>query len=132
MKFECVFNHVKKSERLKDYADGKLSKLQKFELKPFSTQFIFSEEKKHDRQKNAELIIKTSHKKYVAKGYGQTLYQAVDQCIQRMSKQLQKSKEKVQNHKHHQHSDVHALECLNEQLEWDYSKIKGASGQKAA
>lgn len=132
MKFECVFNHVKKSDRLKEYAEGKLEKLEKFELKPFSTQFIFSEEKAGKGQKRAELIIHFRQKNYVAKGYGQNLYQAVDQCIHRMAKQLRKSKDKIQNHKHFQHSDKHSLECLNEQLEWDYSKIKGAAKQKAA
>lgn len=134
MKFECVFNHVKKSERLKEYADSKLDKLHKFELKPFSTQVIFSEVKQNKTQKMAEVIIHTSKKKHVAKGYGQNLYQAMDQAIHRMSKQLQKSKEKKQNHKHKhaQHSDAYSLECLNSQLEFDYTKIKGAAKQKAA
>ncbi|MAF90988.1 MAG: ribosomal subunit interface protein [Bdellovibrionaceae bacterium] len=129
MKFDLVFNHVKKSEKLKQYAGEKLDKLQKFELKPFSIQFIFSEEKK---QKYAELVINGKNKRWVAKGYGQNLYQAVDQCIHRMSAQLKKNKDKLQKHKKPQLSGTHALECLNDQLEYDYSKIKGASGQKAA
>ena len=129
MKYDFVFNHVKKSEGVRDYAGDKLDKLQKFELKPFAIQFIFSEEKK---QKYAELVINGKDKRWVAKGYGQNLYQAIDQCIHRMSKQLRKNKDKLQKHKKPHLSHEHALECMNEQLEWDYSKITGTTGQKVA
>lgn len=132
MKFECVFNHVKKSDKLKEYASSKLEKLHKFELKPFSTQVIFGEVKSNKTQKMAEVIINMKQKRYVAKGYGENLYQALDQATHRMAKQLQKSKEKARNHKHSQHSDEHSLDCLNSRLEFDYSRIKGAAKQKAA
>ena len=129
MNLEMVFHHVKKSERVREYAEERLERLERYELKPFAVQFIFSGEGKN---KIAELIINGKDRRWVAKAAGENLYQAIDHCIQRMATQLRKKKDKVQKHKKPLLTDAHAYRCLNEQLEWDYSKISSKNRSKVA
>lgn len=125
MKFNYAFKHVPRSQKLMGYAEGKLDKIKKFELnKAFKVEFIFSGEK---RTKQAEILIYGKDIRYAAKGFGENLYQAVDQAIARVSKQLKRNKDKVQNHKHYEFSNEGHMDCLTPEMDMDYSKLKGVN-----
>ncbi|MFK8138530.1 MAG: ribosome-associated translation inhibitor RaiA [Bdellovibrionales bacterium] len=129
MKLKIVFKHVKNSEASREYAITKLEKLDKFKLKPISTEFVIGMQ---GRENLAELRIQCKDHLYVAKGYGHNMFQAIDQSVLKIAKQLKKTKGRVQNHKQKEHTGVHTLECLNDKLEMDYSKLTGVQRKSAA
>lgn len=122
MKFDYTFKHLDHSDALIAYAQGRLEKLVKFELKPMHVHFNFSIVK-HECQ--VDIIIKGADLRLKATGIGEDHYEATDSAMEKVSRQLAKKKEMTQYHKRPHFSDEGTLDRMTESLDHDFSKIDG-------
>lgn len=125
MKFGFTFKHMDTSEALVEYATDRLHRIEKFELKPLHVHFSFEANKKDLR---VDALIKSASGQTKATAVGDDMYAAVDEVVDKLSRQLAKHKSKVQHHKKWTMSDESRLERMNEQLEHDFraSRIQRA------
>lgn len=125
MKLDCKFKNLDWSESLVDYARTKFEKLAKVELKPLKVHMFVSAER---HKKMVEVCIHAYDATYRAQAYSDDFYESVDKAFQKLKSQLVKKKNKMQKHRHYDHSDSAKIDRLNEQLEMlSYEEYKKAS-----
>src|SRR5262245_56291825 len=99
MQFKFTFKHLEALDSIKDYAQNRVDKVEKFSLrKPSRSHFIFSVQK---QDQVAELIVDAGPVHFTAVAKDESLYTAIDKVVDKMQRQLSKRKEKIQNHKHY-------------------------------
>lgn len=122
MKFLYTFKHLDHSEALVNYAMGRVQKVYKFELKPMTVNLAFSAQK-HERV--VEILMKGPDLRLKATGKAEDLYDAVDDAVDKICKQMAKNKSKVQYHKRPEFSAEGTMEIMSESLDHDYAKLVG-------
>ena len=128
MKYEYTFKHLDCSESLADYALQQISKLEKFEFKPSNAHFCFSVENKHEKRVDVTIHGATGVLK--AHAVNEDLYVAVDSTIDKLSRQLSKKKERVQNHKKKKLSPEGIYKLVNPDFDYDYTKLSRSAKRK--
>ena len=118
MKWKHSFRQVQVSEALKEHAQDKFEKIGRMLLKD-SDWLIFYRKGKIDFEVEVSVRNPNAHFKAVAKG--ENLYDAVEVVAEKLSKQFQKRKEKLQDHSKRERSKEARMERLNERLEYDNS-----------
>jgi len=96
MKTSFTFKHLKPSQKVENYAEQRLGKLEKFALKPLQIKFIFEE---HRHLQSAEAVVTGYHGRHTAVARGENLFAAIDEVVDKLERQLSRQKEKVQSHK---------------------------------
>ena len=97
MQIKYTFKHMDSTPSVSEYAEAKFSRLEKFSLhKDPRIHFIFSVDKD---DKVAEIIIDAGHVHHEAIARDPDMHAAVDAVIDKIERQLQKHKEKVQDHR---------------------------------
>lgn len=97
-----TFKHLDALDSIKDYAESRVGRLDKFALhKDAKVHFIFSIEKK---DQVAEIMIDVGPLHYTATAKDEILYAAIDRVMDKIERQLSKQKEKIQNHHDYEHS----------------------------
>lgn len=129
MKSSFTFKRIKGSENVQDYANDKINRLQKFEIRPSQAKFIFSS---LGHEPVCEIIVVGfDQRRFVAKSTGTNLYDAIDLAIDKIERQMEKLKDRVKSHKHlTKTKSFHLENCLNESLEVDFTMRE--KGRKAA
>lgn len=122
MKTEFSFKHIDSSDALMNYADERMEKLTRFELKPMDVLFTVSLENRHECRVEVNVI--EGRRKFKAEATSDDFYRSVDMCINKLSRQLSKDKSRVKHHKNADRSAQGKLARLNEQLEIDFSLEK--------
>jgi ribosomal subunit interface protein len=97
MNVKCTFKKMDPSVELIQHAEDRLSKVEKFEMKPAETaHFIFKPQSRGDFE--VELILSGPELAWQASARGDNFFQAVDKVVERVSKQMARKKGKVQHH----------------------------------
>lgn len=130
MKFEVVFRHIEHNSRLERYAEAKLDRFEKYELKPSQIKFTLSA-KQHMCQ--AEVSIKGPDLYFRATALGDEHQAAIDVAMDKLERQLARRKSKLQFHKNKNASHEGALARMNGQLEHGHKlAIRGRKYSGAA
>lgn len=96
MRIDFKFRHSNPSEELTSYVSERVSKLEKFEMKPVRVEFTFSAEK---NRKRVDIHARGQDIEMHAHSEAETFFECVDRALDKMAKQLAKKKSKVQDHK---------------------------------
>jgi putative sigma-54 modulation protein len=116
MKLDCQFKSLDYSEALKLYAEDAIQKLKKFEMKPVNVQVIFSAQR---HEKFVSVNITGGIKKYHATAHAEDFYESMDKVMHKLSRQMLKNKNRVQNHKKFFKSKEGKLLQLRPDMEFD-------------
>ncbi len=107
MKFSYVFKHLDASDSAVEYAAELFSRLDKQLFKPEQAHITFSS---YRNEFCTEVTMKTNDGFFKARGVGDTLYAAIDEASEHLSKQYTRQRKKAKNHKRHyrqQHVQLH-------------------------
>ena len=96
MKIKITGRHINVSEKLKEYAEKRISKIEKYFQQLIDIQLIFYVEK---LDHVAELLINGDSVQFHAREKAADLFSAVDLLIDKMEKQIVRFKEKIQSKK---------------------------------
>jgi len=96
MNISFTFRNTDAEDWLKDYADKKLAKIQKYIDKPIDAQVILSVEK---FRSVAEIKLLTKGIKLNGKEEAKEMALAIDKVVDKIERQIKKYKEKIRNHK---------------------------------
>jgi putative sigma-54 modulation protein len=121
MNWKHTFKHVDSSEALKEYAENLFEKVGHLLLKDSQWQIFYSKGKHHDCC--VDITVQNGTGYFKATAHSDSFYLAVDDAAEKLSKQFQKKKEKLQHHKDYKRSKEGRFERLNERLEYDNSLL---------
>lgn len=96
MKIDVSGRHFQCTPALKEYAEGKLQKLDKFTLKLESAHIIFEVQK---FRQICEIILSGKNLRMKAKDESADMYAAFDACFQNIELQVRRQHDKVKDHK---------------------------------
>ena len=96
MRINFTFRHMDSSEALKDHASAKLSRLERFEDREMAIDAVFSMEK---FQKTAEFKVSGAHGTFLQTETRDDMFEAIDIAIDKLDRQLARSKERRKHHK---------------------------------
>lgn len=96
MKISISGHETVLTKDMKDYANEKLSKLDKYGIDIIGMDLVIVEDhnKTEDKAADVKLKVKISGKDIEANAYGKSVFEAIDQVEQKASGQLRKHKEK--------------------------------------
>jgi len=97
---------MESTEALKNHVEDKISKLDKYLIKPVEAHVILSVEK---IRQQCEIVITANNLRTTAVETSENLYAAIDMAVQKVERQLKKHKEQLKEHKHHQEIVHHEL-----------------------
>ncbi len=118
MKFKFNFHHVDYSQALAFYSQEEIEKVCRFFLTGGTCQ-LFYRMGRYDCQVQVDVYSSWGH--FKASGKGDSFYIAVDEVVNKLNKQLKKTKEKHQSHHKIERSKMGRLRRVNAQLEFDTS-----------
>jgi len=90
-----TFRDIPATEGLKEHTLDKLTKLDKYLIKPISAHTILC---KDGSQHKAEITVLDNGVKYVGSEKTNDMYLSIDHAVDKIAVQLKKNKEKVKNH----------------------------------
>lgn len=90
-----TFRDIEASEGLKEHVLDKISKCDKYLIKPISAHTILS---KDGHEHKAEIMLVDNGIKYVGTEKTNDMYLSIDHAVDKIISQLKKEKEKVKNH----------------------------------
>lgn len=96
MRIDFKFRHSPHSDELTEYVSERISKLEKFEMKPIRVEFTFSVEKSCKR---VDVHVRGDDIEMHAHSEAETFFEGVDHALEKMAHQLAKKKARVQTHK---------------------------------
>jgi ribosomal subunit interface protein len=114
MNFQVKFKSIDHSNSLVEYVEQKFSKLSKYEMKPLRVKVTFSEER---HSCSAQVYIHGLHKEFTARHSCDSFYVALDFCLKKIERQLEREKSRIKSHHHYEHSAEAQLEALSNQEE---------------
>ena len=96
METNFTFRHIEPSDALKQHALDKLGKLTKYEVLPAHIHVIFTKER---FQHIVEITVNTNGVQYVSQEKEKDMYASLDLAVQKLERQLKKSKERLKEHR---------------------------------
>lgn len=96
METTFTFRHMEPSDALKLLALKKLSRLNKYLIKPTQAHFIFDVEK---FQHTVEITLNANGVQYVSHEKDADMYVSLDGAVTKLEQQVRKTKERVKRHK---------------------------------
>lgn len=113
MKFTHSFRHISSSKSLTKYAEEKMAKAKRYEIKEASVHFEYSAERHLAR---VEIKIHGGGGDFKAIAVGKDYYLAVDKACEKIESQMLKAKEKTKYHHKEMHSKQGKLHFLNSNM----------------
>lgn len=107
MKFQIKFKSIDHSQALSDYAVDKLSRLEKYEVKPVRIHLTFSMVR---HQKVAEVYFQGVQSSFRAKATGNDFHECLNLVLDKLERQLKREKAKVQEHHKPERTNLARLE----------------------
>ena len=104
MNISFTFRHIESSETIKEFTTEKLEKLTRYEDREMSVHAIYSMEKYH---KTVEFQVHGAHGTFVASETRDEMFEAIDEAISKLDRQLSREKGKRTHHKGLQGSVPH-------------------------
>lgn len=96
MKCEFTYIKVDSSENVEEHAQVLLSKVERFMTCPLKSHFTFSQEKFNHK---VVLTLIGKNMFFKAEAKDENFYSAIEDAVEKMTRQLQKKNSKVKNHK---------------------------------
>lgn len=91
-----TFRNMDSTEALRDHTVDKLSKLDKYLIKPATAHVIFNMD---GSRHVAEITVNTMGVRYIGIDTTNDMYMSVDGAVEKLKKQISKTKERTKNHK---------------------------------
>ena len=130
MKFGHSFKHHDVSEALIRYAEEKMKKLFRFEIKPGTAHFTYSSQRHHCL---VEVNLTGGEHVFRAKAKEDDWHTSVDCVVERLEIQMKKRKNVVKAHRYPQKSREGKLALVTPEMETDYSRLDpGAADKKVS
>ena len=126
MDLHLTFRHIEPTEGIKQYAEKKVEKLNKYLLKPSGIKLVFSTERFIH---HVTLTLFENKHLFKSEGLTNDMYASIDQAIHNMEEQLKKYKEKIKDHKDFLKTDESKL--MNAINLFDLRLIKGRQHKRA-
>jgi ribosomal subunit interface protein len=123
MSWKHNFKHVDVSNALKYYTEELFEREQRFLLKDSQWQVFYSKGK--HKECRVDITVQNGNGHFKASASCHSFYEAVDRVAEKLSKQFQRKKEKLQQHKDYSKSKEAKLKRLNPRLEYDNSPFPG-------
>ena len=96
--------HMNATDALRQYAESKVSKLPRFYNHIQSVEVILDMEA---NQPTVEIVVTARHRNtFVATHRDEDMYACVDACLDKISRQLKRHKEKIRHHQGTPHSET--------------------------
>jgi putative sigma-54 modulation protein len=89
MNIAITFRHLESTEAIKDYAQEKVGRIQKFLRKPMKANVTLSVEK---GEQNAEVIVNAGSEHYTAKVTSDNMYASLDRVCDKLMHQIEHAK----------------------------------------
>lgn len=129
MKIEFTFKHMTGSDALTTYTTERLERLEKFEMKPTLIQCEFWVQR---HEAGCDLVLRSANGQMKASAKGLDIHSAIDSAVEKLGRQLEKRKSRVQDHKKPLLSNAGQLSLTKETLELDHSKALFPRGKRKA
>lgn len=120
MQWKHNFKHVDVSQALQQYCEEVFEKEGRFLLKDSQWQIFYSKGK-HHHECQVDVTVQNGTGHFKASGQSSSFYEAVDKAAEKLGKQFQKKKEKLQQHKDFDKSREGRMKRINSRLEYDNS-----------
>lgn len=99
MRIEVTGRHMEITPAIQEYAESKCGRLTRYFDRIQEIVVLVSEQPK-PAQFDVEIRVDVEHRDdFVARAQGQDLYEAIDLCVDKMSRQLTEFKERLKNNK---------------------------------
>jgi putative sigma-54 modulation protein len=99
--------HMESSDAIKDYVEAKAAKLPRYFDRIQSIEVVLDIEAD---QPTAEVIVQAGQKHtFVASHRDKDMYATIDQCMDKISQQLRRYKDKLRDHKGPSHEEISEL-----------------------
>ncbi len=129
MKFTHSFRQINSSKSLTKYAEERMEKAKRFEIKEANIHFEYSAER-HLSQ--VEITVHDKNGDFKALAVGKDYYLAVDKACDKIESQMLKSKEKIKNHHKERLSKRGKLHMLNASLSTNFPAAHGMGRSRRA
>lgn len=96
METAVTFKNIKSSDKLRDYVENKLNKIEKLFDKPTEARVVFSKEKE---TRIVEINLIGSKLNIHIKEAGRDMQSTIDQAVDKLKSQLKKTREKIYDHR---------------------------------
>lgn len=118
MKFEYHYRHVDQSESLDSFTEERLEKVTRYLLKDGRCVVYYN---MYRYEYKVEVAVYSGEGQFKATATSvESFYAAVDEAMDKLSRQFLKKRKKVQTHKNYSKSKAARYEHLNEYLEYEY------------
>lgn len=97
MQTQITARHFDAQPTLKDYAESKLSKLERFYDGITDARIVLAEDGAPGKNKSAEMIVHVYQQTLSAASNGSTHEEAIDHCVKALRRQLKKYKAKLRS-----------------------------------
>jgi len=111
MKIQITGRHIDVSDALRDYAEKKISKLEKYFQQLIDTHLILYVEKLDHA---AELVMNGDSVQFHARDRAADLYSAIDLLVDKMEAQISRYKERIQARKGHGIGDDYSFDIISD------------------
>jgi putative sigma-54 modulation protein len=96
MRIDFKFRHLEPSDELTSYVSERITKLEKFEMKPVRAEFTFSVERAVRR---VDVHVRGQDIEMHAHSEAEDYFQGIDMVLDKIARQLARKKSRVQAHK---------------------------------
>ena len=127
MKFGHSFKHHDVSEALISYAEEKMQKLLRYEIKPGTAHFTYSSQRHHCL---VEVNIMGGEHIFHAKAKTNDWHASVDNVVERLETQMKKRKNVVKAHRYPEKSREGRMELLTAEMDTDYTRLDPGAADK--
>lgn len=129
MKFTHAFRHLDSSKSLTKYAEERMERLKRFEIKDCKVSVTYSAQR---HLSHAEIRVHGMQGDFIAEGVGKDFFIAMDKAVEKIEGQMLKAKERIKFHKKEAFSKFGKLSRLNSGLASDSRPIvSGIRGRRA-
>ncbi|HXS15831.1 MAG TPA: ribosome-associated translation inhibitor RaiA [Polyangiaceae bacterium] len=112
MDLSTTFRHIEPTDALRDYAEQKVSRLQKFLRQPMTARITLSAEK---HEHIAEIQLQSGGLRYEAREASGDMYGSIDSAVHKLERQIHDAKG-VAGSKRRRETDLRHTEAEAEQL----------------
>lgn len=114
MKLTFRFKHVDRSQPLIDFAEERFGKIRKFELKPSAATVVVSSQR---HMATIEVTVVGPELTLHSQATSDDFFEATDQAISKIQRQMSKRKNRVQNHKNSKKSNQGPMDDVESLME---------------
>lgn len=103
MNTQITVRHIDVTDHVREYAEKRAAKLERFYDGIVSTHIILSESNSPAQEKNVEINVDVYQKRLTAENTASTFEQAINNCVDQLRRQLEKYKSQLRSTKRDAH-----------------------------